>query len=919
MTWHPRRPSDKDVQREIQDHLDLEAEERAREGLSDDQAARAARLAFGNPSLVNEDMRAAWRWGLIEEIIRDVRHALRLWARNPGFSTIAVITVALGIGASTAIASQINAVFWKTLPVSQPSELRLVAWTSPRPAFVGGPNVLAGPKVGESDTYGSFSYPAYVTMRDGSRAFSDLACWADLGEARPVVLGDLGFGAVQFISGNYFRTLGVTAALGRTIQPEDDVAGLWSPVAMVSHAFWTRVYGQRPDITQQRVELNGQDFAIVGVMPAGFFGMDPSVSPDVVVPMSAVQVAAATTNPLANSRIWNVCRTFGRLAPSVSDEEAGRELEGWVAQSIATTPPNSPGFGAAPAPGSYNLPRIWLIDGSRGLATLRDAASMPLLVLLAVVVGLLLAACANIAGLLLARGSARERELATRLALGAPRSRLVRQLITESLVLSLLGGILGLAVAQSMSGLAPKFLSQLMPTLYGADRSLSVSATLDLRVFLFGVTAALVAGLLFGILPAVRVTRVNLITTIRQAPAGATHRVFGLSAGHAMVLAQTALAMTLLVSAGLLLRTVANLREADLGFPGEGLLYARVEPRSGRLPNDQRALFFENAVKRLRALPGVVATSAATSPPIGGSINVGIGSEGFPICPPSMTGAGLVLVRFSAVLPGYFETLGVRMASGRDLAWADNQPKNQVAVITQSFANRYYPGQDPLGRAISLGPCEQPFGKAAIVGVVSDMKIGLRGEPEPIFFIPLQGSTTPVTLMVRTTTDPAAMIPSVRRAMTELNAEIPTFSEATFANLRERQLRRERLLSDLVTLFGSVTLLVCCLGIYGLLSYTVARRRAEISLRMAIGASAPRIVTMVVRESLVPVTIGIVIGAIAAIVATRSIEGVLFGVSTRDPLVIVGAAALFILVAATAAALPARSAARVDPLLALRQ
>lgn len=259
------------------------------------------------------------------------------------------------------------------------------------------------------------------------------------------------------------------------------------------------------------------------------------------------------------------------------------------------------------------------------------------------------------------------------------------------------------------------------------------------------------------------------------------------------------------------------------------------------------------------------------------------------------------------------------MASGRDLAWADNQPKNQVAVITQSFANRYYPGQDPLGRAISLGPCEQPFGKAAIVGVVSDMKIGLRGEPEPIFFIPLQGSTTPVTLMVRTTTDPAAMIPSVRRAMTELNAEIPTFSEATFANLRERQLRRERLLSDLVTLFGSVTLLVCCLGIYGLLSYTVARRRAEISLRMAIGASAPRIVTMVVRESLVPVTIGIVIGAIAAIVVTRSIEGVLFGVSTRDPLVIVGAAALFILVAATAAALPARSAARVDPLLALRQ
>jgi predicted permease len=773
--------------------------------------------------------------------------------------------------------------------------------------------------VDNAETYGSFSYPAYVAMRDGGELFSDLACWADLGEARPVVLGDLGFGAVQFISGNYFRTLGVDAALGRTIQPEDDIAGSWSPVAMVSHGFWTRIYGQRSDITRQRIELNGQDFAIVGVMPAGFFGMDPSVSPDVVIPMSAVQVAAATNNPLANHRIWNVCRTFGRLAPGASAAEAAREVEGWAAQAIATMPPSSTGFGAPVTAGSYDPPRIVLVDGSRGLATLRDAASLPLLVLLAVVVGLLLAACANIAGLLLARGSARERELATRLALGAPRARVVRQLITESLVLSMLGGVVGLAVSQAMSGLAPKFLSQLMPTLYGADRALSVSAGLDLRVFLFGATAALVAGLLFGILPAIRVTRVNLITTIRQATAGATPRVLGLSAGHAMVMAQTALAMTLLVSAGLLLRTVANLRETDLGFRGDGLLYARVEPRSGRLPNNQRAQFFEAAVKRLQSLPGVVTASAATAPPIGGSIDVGITSEGIPICPPAMNGAGGVLVRFNAVLPGYVETLGIRVASGRDLTWADNQPKNQTVVISQTLAMRYYPGQDAVGRGLTLGPCNQPFGQFVIAGIVADIKTGLRGEPEPIVFLPLLGSTTPVTLLVRTTTDAAAMIPSLRRAITELNADIPTFSEATFGHLRERQLRRERLLSDLVTLFGSVTLLVCCLGIYGLLSYSVARRRGEISVRMAIGASSSSIVKMVVRESLVPVAIGIAIGGVAAIFATREIEGVLFGISNRDPWVIVGAAAVFVLVAATAAALPARSATRVDPLLALRQ
>jgi NAD(P)-dependent dehydrogenase (short-subunit alcohol dehydrogenase family) len=284
-----------------------------------------------------------------------------------------------------------------------------------------------------------------------------------------------------------------------------------------------------------------------------------------------------------------------------------------------------------------------------------------------------------------------------------------------------------------------------------------------------------------------------------------------------------------------------------------------------------------------------------------------------------MNGAGGVLVRFNAVLPGYVETLGIRVASGRDLTWADNQPKNQTVVISQTLAMRYYPGQDAVGRGLTLGPCNQPFGQFVIAGIVADIKTGLRGEPEPIVFLPLLGSTTPVTLLVRTTTDAAAMIPSLRRAITELNADIPTFSEATFGHLRERQLRRERLLSDLVTLFGSVTLLVCCLGIYGLLSYSVARRRGEISVRMAIGASSSSIVKMVVRESLVPVAIGIAIGGVAAIFATREIEGVLFGISNRDPWVIVGAAAVFVLVAATAAALPARSATRVDPLLALRQ
>ncbi len=438
--------------------------------------------------------------------------------------------------------------------------------------------------------------------------------------------------------------------------------------------------GSARDVTRQTLKLNGRAFAIVGVMPAGFYGMDASVSPDVVVPITAVQVAAATTNPLANPRLWNVCRTFGRLAPGVTDEEARADLEPWVARAIVTAPP----------PELHDPPRIWLLDGSRGwqrCATPRRSPSSavrrrrrPLL-----------AACENIAGLLLARGSAPERELATRLALGAPRARVVRQLITESLVLSLLGGILGLAVAQAMSGLAPKFLSQLMPILYGADRSLSGSGDAGSAGVSIRGDGGVIAGLLFGSFCRPR-TRVNLITTIRQATAGATPRVFGLSAGHAMVMAQTALAMLLLVSAGLLLRTVANLRDADLGFRGEGLLYARVEPRAGRLPNDQRGQFFQNAAKRLQALPGVIAASAATAPPIGGSINVGIMSDGFPVCPPSLSGPGSVLVQFNNVLPGYFDTLGVRITSGRDFTWAENAVEGDTGDHQSGVRDAPLPG-----------------------------------------------------------------------------------------------------------------------------------------------------------------------------------------------------------------------------------
>jgi predicted permease len=856
---------------------------------------------------------------MLERLWLDLRLAVRLWARTPAFTVIAIATIGLGVGATTALVGQVNAVFWTPLPVAAPHDLRFVAWTSPRRAFVLGPNVMAGPRMNGTDTFGTVSYPAYLAMRDEATTFSDIACWADLGEARPVILGELGFGTVQFVSGNFFRTVGVRAALGRTIEPEDHAYPAWSPVAMISHRFWQRTFGGAADVTTRTLRLNGRTFAIIGVMPEGFFGLDPGVSPDIVVPNGAIAVAAATDNPLQNRGLWNPCRVIARLAPGRSEEEARVDLERVLAASIAAAPPTEP----------YDPPRVWLVPAAHGLSTLRDGTATPLVVLIVVVTGLLLAACANIAGLLLARGSARSREIATRMALGAPRARVIRQLITESLVLSLAGGVLGLVLAYALSSAGTVLLSQFMPTLFGADRALNLSSLIDGRLLAFGAGLSMLSGLLFGALPAVRATRLDLIAVIKDTARSGLPR-FGLTGGQAMVAAQTALAILLLVGAGLFLRTLTNLRAADLGFQTEGLLYARIEPRSGGLMPAERRQFFEDAVTRLRAVPGVTAAAATGMAPLGADVSVGIGNFRVGVCPPTPRQAVATpdLVASNSISPGYFETMGVPIVDGRDFMLSDLglvQPGRMTPiVVNEAFAREYFPGQSAVGQAVRAGPpgandCTKALSVFNIIGTVSDSRADLRIAAAPAVFFPLGGFQGPVTLLVRTAGEPAAMIPTVRRAMTELNANTPTFSEAPVTELVERRMRRERLLSSLLTVFAAVTVFICCLGIYGLLAYAVERRRQEISVRMAIGAQTSDVVRLMVRESLVPVVCGIAAGALLSIAANRWLAQLLFGVSSYDPLTLIGASVLFVVVAIAAAALPSRRAARVNPVLALRQ
>jgi predicted permease len=860
----------------------------------------------------DDDRALAWGWMWLERLRLDIRHAIRLWARTPGFSLIAIITIALGIGASTAIVGQIDAVFWRQLPVSRPAELRFITWTSPRPQFVSGPNALTGPRIGDTQTYAGMSYPAYTALRDGSRMFSHVACWSDISEARPVVIGESGFGTIHFVSGNYFDTLGVRAAVGRTLVASDDPLGVLPAVAMISHPFWTRAYGRDPQVTERTLLLNGRSFAIVGVMPEGFFGLDPSTTPDVVLPMNAVPIAAATANALMRPEFWTVCRVVGRLAEDATDEAARQETGQLIADAIARQPPKQP----------YDPPRIWLIDGSHGLTTLRDATSAPLLVLFIVITGLLLAACANIAGLLLARGSARQREIATRLALGAPRARVIRQLMTESLVLSCAGGIVAVGVAYALSGVAPRLLSQFMPLANGADRIVSVSVRLDSRVFALSLAIALMSGLIFGALPAVRGSRVSLLASIRQSPAsGAGRRRF--TAGHAMVAAQTALAMLLLVGAGMFLRTLSNLREIDVGFTTDALLYARLEPRSGGIPATGRRQFFENAVKRLESLPGVLSASASSSPPMGTSATTGLRADAWRLCEPNEARSTVNVVEMNWVAPRFFETLGVPFIAGRDMTWRDSfeaaGDKPRV-IINEAFARQHIDRRDALGQIVRIGaPCEQLQVPVEIIGVVANSRTQSRFAAEPAVYWPLAGFGGPVTLTVRTALSASQLVPTIRRAVSELHANVSTFGEITVDELRERQLRQERLLSALLLGFGTITLLVCGLGIYGLLSYAVARGRSEISVRMAIGAGVPHIVRMIVADSLVPIGVGTIAGVLGAVAMSRWAHRLLFDVSSLDPLAIAGAAIALLVSAAAAAAIPARAAARIDPVLALRQ
>jgi predicted permease len=802
---------------------------------------------------------------IIEALSRDVRHAVRVLRSSPGFSVVAILTLACGIGATTAAFTQIYAVFYKELPVRHPQELRAFSYRDPRR-----PNAtLTMPRAD------------YVHMRDAGTSFSELACWAT-GSMQP--LGERGPIRLQFVSGNYFRTLGVDAALGRTFVDDDDRVGA-APVAVLSDRLWRRDFAGDADVVNRTIRIQGTRFAIVGVLPRGFYGLDPTAAHDVMVPHALVPLIRPG-NPS--------CQVFGRLRAGVSTEQARLQTERLFRES-PVAPRNPPRDGMAVA--------LTAVEPGGGPTGLRARTAPPLRMLMAMTALVLLIACANVAGLLLVRATTRTREIGTLLALGATRIRIVRQLLTESVLLSALGGILGIAIAYLLSPLLPRFIVELggVATLTGESQPLGIDVAPDGRVFAFSAVLTISTALIFGVVPAMRASRFDVVAMIKQSAAsGSIERRF-LTGGATFAAVQVALSMVLLIGVGLFAKTLVNLNAVPVGYEPEGMLFATLNPI------DRPRAFVDDAMQKLEALPGVVSVAASQWPLFNNA------EPKLPVCIPGAAPRDVTL-DIEWATPRFFATWGVQFVQGTDFGPA----AAGEAIVNRTFADRLFPGQRVVGQTIGVGQC--PGRPATIVGVVADHLDRQRVDVVPMVYLPYPPARAfnPTTIALRVRGEPRELVPDVRRVVASLESSLADGDVTTGIEYRDARVRRELVLASLLSAFGALALLMCCLGIYGTITHAVTRRIREIGIRSALGARWPQIVHTVLGRYGLAIGAGVVLGLVAAVPLSRFVESLLFGVSRFDGWTLAAAVVVIVVAAGLAALRPVMRAARLNPVDALR-
>jgi predicted permease len=879
-----------DLGDEVRFHLNARTEHWQRTGLSRAEAERRARLEFGGVESFKDACREARGLRPLDELGADVRFAARLMRRSPGFTLVAVSTLAIAIGANTAIYGLIDAALLDTLPVSRPESLRTLEWSSPR--FGAWYNGESHGGEGGVEVRTSFSYPAYTEIRDRARSLEDVVAFAGFNEVNYSVNGRAQLGSGLLVSGNFFSGLGVGMAAGRGLVQTDDRADA-PPAVVLSHGFWQRAFAGDPAVIGRTLGVNGAPATIVGIAAEGFCGVRPGRCMDVIAPIATLHAAMyGEPEILTSARHWGF-PVLVRLRPGVTDAQATAEVQGLMGQFILANPPRET---------PYDMPRISLSAGARGLDDLRRTLSKPLNVLMAVVGAVLLIACANITGILLTQAAARRHELSTRLALGAGRARLVRQLLTESVMLAMVGGAVGIAVAFALRGVLPYALAQ-------GGRPLAVSVTPNWRMLLFSAGVCALAGVLCGVLPAIAASKVAYVPAARGTPAADTGRR-RLWTGKALVVVQVALSLVLVCAAGLFVRTLVNLRSEALGFRPDHLLLFQMDATLAGYTDERIKDFYESALARVAATAGVRSASMSRWGLISDSAT---GDRIY------VARAGDRAVRIHYVAPGYFQTMGIALLSGRDVATSDRDGAPKVAIVNQSLAREFF-GDSVIGSRFGFGSREQAS-EIEVVGIAADARFSTLREPAPpTVYIPYrQNHQHVMTFAVRTDLDPTTLVAPLRQTLEALDANVPISEVRTQETQIERSIGQERFFARLVSGFALVALVLAGLGIYGTLAYSVARRTPEIGLRMALGAERRDVVRMVVKEVATPILAGVTIGLAGAQALAQVLGSLLFGLQPRDVLSLVVAATVLLLCAALATWLPSRRASRVDPMAALRE
>ncbi len=884
-----RRARFEDAMRdELRFHIDAYTDDLSRSGVPLEEARRRARVEFGAVESMKEDCRRSRGLRLLDELRQDLRYALRTLLKTPVFTTAAILSLALGIGANAAIFSLMDAVLLRTLPLEQANRLYFLAHDP-------------GPKLSTSANYPLFDRYRTASVFSGVTAYQlrTLRVTTAVGVER--VQG-------QFVSGNFHAVVGAPMLLGRGFASEPDRSPGTSPIAVISYEYWDTTFGRDPEIVGKPLTIDGHVVSIVGVTAAGFAGLNPGSRVDITLPISVLILDVPKF--LDDYDSWFGLFIVGRLAPNVDENEALNAVD-VIFQRFLALPENQWANQWARSNNSAVYRPAALVPAARGMWNLRSQYRKPLWLSMAMVAVVLLIACANIANLLFARASARAKEMAVRLSIGAGRARLIRQLLTESLVLALSGGVAGVLVAVWGT-------QAILSLLTFGPSPLLIDAGLNGRVLAFTAAVIILTGVGFGLLPAFRSTRLDLTPTLKEGRV-AVHDTHRQALGRALVVVQVALCVLVIAAAGLLARSLANLHGLDAGFARDHILLADVDITAAKLPPVGRLLAYEEMLERLRRLPGVSSVSMSVRTPIDFSAQLRrIDVPGIPPVP----GQG---VSVNVVTPEYFQIFGIDVVRGRGLN--TNDALSRGALVSESMARFYFGESNPLGRTFQLGGDKE---RSTIVGVVEDVRHErLRVDvPPKMVYTPFAESSTlldgnsaipsSVTIALGTRQDPASLGLTVGNEIRGLRRDALVPYIRTMGQQIDATLIPERLLTSLATGLAGIALILACVGLYGVMAYNVSRRTREIGIRIALGALPRTVLYRVLRETFVMLVTGIVLGLTIALAATRTLSTFLFGLTPHDPATLLSTMAVLFMAAMLAGFMPARHAAGIDPVRALR-